>query len=135
MNPYDEAHLFVAAIRILSHRQGGPPSVEEVAALLEISSENGHAISRRLVKLQVVETVEDPFSVKIYIKDHLKIEGMRRTEEADGALARELESFRNKKKDFDRKVATIQEDLKKKKRDLFSDLEKKLQQEMKKRDR
>ena len=48
MNPYDEAHLFVAAIRILQHKKNSAPPIEEVCELISISVEAGLSVSRKL---------------------------------------------------------------------------------------
>lgn len=130
MNTYKEAHLFVAAIRVLNHKNGGLPAIEDVCTLLDISVESGHAISRSLQKSDIVEMAEDPFSVRLNVKNHLAIEEISQQQEDDNTIAKELEKFQAKKKKMDQKITSIQEDLKKKQQDKFADIEAKFKKEM-----
>jgi hypothetical protein len=41
---YSHAHLIVAAIRVLSHQNAKPPSVDEVSRALSFSLEQGNLI-------------------------------------------------------------------------------------------
>jgi len=132
MNPYEEAHLFVAAVRLLVYQKHGPPSIEDLCSLLNISQEAGLATCRKLQKSGIVEISEDPFSIKLSIADHLKIEKLPQTAAEKDTLAKELEQFMNKKQDFNRKVDAIKADLEQKRKDMQSDLEEKLKEEMKK---
>ena len=132
MDPYSEAHLFVAAIRVLQFRNQSPPAVEELCGELGISLEAGLAIGRKLEKLSIVTISEDPFTIKFGIANHLEIEKLPRQKKAEDGLSRDLEKFLAKKKDMDKKVEAMQADLKKKKQDLQSDFEARLRQEMSK---
>ena len=53
MDPYNEAHLFVATVRILEHLKGTAPPVEEVCSMLNISVESGLVVCRKLKKLNI----------------------------------------------------------------------------------
>lgn len=130
MNTYEEAHLYVAAIRVLQHQLGAPPSLENVCNLLEVSVESGHAVCRGLKKRGIVETAEDPFSIKLSIADHLAIEEIGQKEQKQDSIADELARFQAKKKNVDDKLAGIQAEIEKKKKDMFSDIEAKFKKEM-----
>jgi len=132
MDPYSEAHLFTAALRILHHRKQAPPSIDEISELLEISTEAGLAICRTLEKKEIVSVSEDPFSIRVSLEDHLAIENLPRQQDSQDSLANDLETFKAKKKDMDRQVEAIQADLKKKKRDMQSDFEARLKKELEK---
>lgn len=132
MDAYSEAHLVVAAVRVLQHRGGCPPAIEEVAELLSISVELVHTISRRLKKQGILETFEDPFSLKLAVADHLAIENLPRTVSEENSLAKELEKFQSEKKNVDQKVAAIQAEMAKKRQELFADIEAKFKKEMEK---
>jgi len=123
MDAYTEAHLFVAAVRVLQHRNQTPPRLEDVSEMLRISVELGHSICRRLAKLGIIETLEDPFSIMVAVADHLRIEKIPRQTEEESSLARELEKFQAGKKSIDQKVADIQAEMAKKKKALFADVE------------
>lgn len=132
MDAYSEAHIFVAAIRVLTFQKGCPPSLEETCSLLGFSAEAGHALSRRLKNLGILDTFEDPFSVKLSVDDHLKIETLSKEENEEDSLAKEIEKFQAGKSNMDQKVKAIQDDLAKKKSDMFADIESKFKQEMEK---
>lgn len=129
MTPYDEAHLFVAATRILAHQKQSAPALEDICSLMNISVEAGHALCRKLEQKGIVELYKDPFSTKVSVANHLEIESLPK-EEAGNNLAQELEQFMSKKKDMDKKVESIQAELDAKKKDMFSELEKKLKKNM-----
>jgi len=123
MDAYTEAHLFVAAIRILQHLNGSPPRIEDISALLHISVESGHTVCRNLKKLGIIETFEDPFAVKLAVADHLEIEKLPRQAAQENILAKELEKFQAGKKNMDEEIADIQAEMAKKKKEMFADLE------------
>lgn len=132
MDAYSEAHLFVAAIRVLYYKGGSPPALEDVCGLLGFSVELGHTISRRLEKLGIVEVLSDPFTVKLAVADHLEIEKLPKHQAAENSLAKELEKFQSEKKNTEQKVAALQAEMAKKKQDLFADIESKFKKEMEK---
>ncbi|WP_136797245.1 hypothetical protein [Desulfosediminicola ganghwensis] len=123
MTPYDEAHLFIAATRILAHQKRCAPAIEDICELIGISVEAGHSLCRKLEQKGIVELFEDPFTVKVSVANHLEIENLPK-KEAGNTLAAELDQFMSKKKDMDKKVETIQAELDAKKKKMFSELEK-----------
>ena len=132
MDPYTEAHLFVAAIRLLHHQKQSPPVLEDICNTLDVSIEAGLAICRKLEKHSIVTISEDPFSIIVGIDDHLEIEKLPREQDDGDALSKDLEKFMAKRKDMDKKVEAIQAGLQKKRQDLHSDIEARLRQEMNK---
>jgi hypothetical protein len=128
-NLYDEGHLFVAAIRILDHTNGSPPTLQQIAKLLAISGEQAGLISRRLVEAGIIEQVEGAFGQRWGVSDHLKLEELprnRESSELDDALKR----FQSERDKFSQKVESIKEQQAKKKKDLFADIEKKLKKDL-----
>lgn len=130
MDPYNEAHLFVAAVRILQHLKSSAPLIEQVCTMLNVSVESGLVVSRKLKKLGIIEVIEDPFSTRIVIANHLEIENLPKEIKKEDSLSKDIELFMAKKKNMDQKVEDIQAALKKKKQDLFNDIEKKMKQKM-----
>ncbi|SDP32803.1 hypothetical protein [Desulforhopalus singaporensis] len=133
MDAYNEAHLFTAAVRVLTHTTRQAPSLEDVCTLLEISLESGHALYRSLRKQAIIEGIEDPFSIRLSIGDHRRIEDIPKQEAQKQTLADELRNFKNKKSDIDEKFAALQRSSEKKKLDLAADIEARFKQELKKR--
>jgi len=132
MDQYTEAHVFVAAIRVLEHQKKRPPTVEETCAMISISLEAGYALCRKLKEKGIVRTVEGNFGVKLFVEDHLKIEEMPRGEKKN-ELAQELAEFKKKQQDKNKKVEAIQEELARKRNNQFAEIEAKLRKELQKR--
>jgi hypothetical protein len=132
MDAYTEAHLVVAAVRILQHLKGTPPKLEEVCAMLGISDEAGHSASRRLEKLGIIEVIEDPFSFNLTLANHLEIEKIPKDAPENRGLAKELEEFQAKKAKEGKKIADIQAEMAKKKQDMLASIESKFKKEMEK---
>lgn len=130
MDQYREAHLYVAAIRLLSHRQPGAPAMSDIGALLDVSQESALAVCRRLAKQDIVKLIDDPFTVRVTIENHLAIEDLPREEKQNDALSQELEKFMAKKQEMNKKVESIQAEMAKKRQDLFSDMEQKLKKQL-----
>ena len=130
MDAYSEAHLFVAAIRVLQHQGGCPPKIEDVCAMLRLSVELGHSVCRKLQIRGIVEVFEDPFSIKLAVANHLEVETLPKKVVEENSLAKELEKFQSEKKNIEQKAAAIQAEMAKKRQDLFADIEAKFKKEM-----
>lgn len=130
MDAYNEAHLFVAAIRVLQHQKKIIPSLEDVCELLKISEESAHATIRELETKGIIEKMEDPYAIKLNVADHLAIENLPKTTEEKSSFADDLEKFQAKQKSAEKKVADIQAEIDKKKQDMLSDIEAKFKKEM-----
>lgn len=94
---YEEAHLYVAAIRVLAHKTGRPPTVEEVADLLGDSREAAYHLARSLAAKGIVRLMENPFETHLEVRDHVALEGLPREETGPG-IAEDIEEFHEKKK-------------------------------------
>lgn len=125
---YSHAHLIVAAIRVLSHQNAKPPSVDEVSQVLSFSLEQGNLICNKLKSMGIVDLVEGAFGTGLFIKNHAKIEEIRRGEKED-KLETALKKFQDSKKNFTKKIESIQAKQVKKQKDLFAEIEKKLKKE------
>lgn len=129
---YKSAHLFVAAVRVLEHRNAAPPSVEDVCEMLSISVEQGSYICRKLQEHEAIELVDSAFGPRLFIKDHLKLEEIP-AEEQEDRLGAALKAFQTSRQQHSQKVAAIRKDQQKKKSDLFADLEKQLKRNLNKK--
>jgi hypothetical protein len=73
-SPRARAHLLVAAVRVLTHKTGRPPAIEEAAELLGWSREFCGHVSRGLEAQHILITLKSPFDVRLDVGDHLRIE-------------------------------------------------------------
>jgi hypothetical protein len=126
---YTTAHLFVAAVRVLDHRDGAPPSLEAVCRLLDYSDEKGSYLLNRFLEQGVVDTVKSGFNDRIIVGNHLAIEDLPRDTE-ESRLEQELKKFKKGRDAMEEKVASIKAQQEQKKQDLFAQIEKQLKQKM-----
>ena len=130
-NQYQEGHLFVAAVRILEHHNGAPPNLNQIAELLKLSVEQTGWISRRLQESGIIKVVESAFGDRWGIDDHLKIEELPKETESS-QLDQAIKQFKAEKNKIALKVESIKEQQAKKQKDLFSEIEKKLKNDLNK---
>ena len=128
-NPYLEGHLFVAAIRILEHQNGSPPALNEISGLLDFSTEQTGLISRRLQEAGIVKVVESAFGDRWGIENHLALEELPK-DEATRQMDEALQQFKAEKSKMAQKIETIKAQQAQKKKDLFSEIEKKLKKDL-----
>ena len=126
---YFAAHLVVAAIRILEHRNSASPSIDEVCRTISFSLEQGNFICRKLNEINIIDIVEGAFGTKLFIKDHLLLEEIPKGATEDN-LEKELKKFHESKKDYTQEIKLFQTEQKKKKKNLFAELEKKFKKDL-----
>lgn len=129
---YDSAHLFIAAVRVLTHKEQSPPDIDQVCDMLGVSKERGGFICRRLEELGALEAVPGVYGLRLFVRDHLKLEDIPK-EEAPDRLKDELSRFKAEQQKTASRIATLQADQKKKKKNLFEEMEKKLRAEIEKK--
>jgi len=126
---YTEAHLLVAAIRVHEHVHSRPATLEDVCRLLALSAEHAGIISRKLEDLGVIEAVQGSFGIRLFVRDHLKLEDIPR-----GELGRKLEDevkkFQDTQRSFTQKIESLRVEQAGKKKNLFAEMEKKLKEEL-----
>ncbi len=126
---YTHAHAFIAGIRVCEFRKAGQPTVDDVCDLLSISLEQGHHICNKLKELEVIECVEGAFGIRLVIRVHLKLEEIPRGE-TGSSMEQELQKFQDSKKEFSKKIESIQAAQAEKKKSLFAEVEKKLKEQI-----
>ena len=131
MDQYTEAHVFIAAIRVLEHQKKQPPTEEEASAMVSMSPEAGYALCRRLKEKGIVRTAEGAFGWKVFVEDHLKIEEIPQGEKKHD-LAQELALFQKKQRDKNKSMEAIQEELTRKRNEKFAEIEARFKKELKK---
>lgn len=99
-----QAHLVVAAVRVLGHTLGRPPAVEEIAALVHYSPELAGHLVRALESCEVVRTIKSPFDLRVEVADHHKIDELP-VEDTGPGLKDEVEEFHER---FQKKQQELQ---------------------------
>jgi hypothetical protein len=123
---YSNAHLVVAAIRVSSHRNQTPPSVEDVCDTLAFSPEEGHRLCRRLEEPGIIEIVDSAYGPRLFVRDHLKIESLDRTAEGPDKLSQELQRFQKERKGISKSVESFKAQQAERQKQLFASLDSKL---------
>jgi hypothetical protein len=131
-NLYSDAHLVVAAIRILERRNSVPPSIDKICEFLSFSLEQGHYICRKLDETGVVEIVEGAFGTRLFIRNHLALEEIPKNIKTS-SMDEELKKFKDSRKDLDQKVASIKAEQAEKQKNLFAKLEDQLKKHLEKK--
>ena len=129
---YSQAHLIIAGIRVCEHVNSRPPTVDDVCRVINFSIEQGHFICRKLQEYDIIKAVEGSYGTRLFINDHLKLEELPRGEQ-ESKLENDLKKFQDSQKAFSRKIESFQAQQKKKKKDLFAEMEKKLKEELEKK--
>ena len=73
---YEESHLIMAAVRVLCHRDGRSPTPEDVARLLQFSTEKTYILVHELRKLGVLRALESPFEIRLDPGDPVPLESL-----------------------------------------------------------
>ncbi|KKL56777.1 hypothetical protein LCGC14_2242010 [marine sediment metagenome] len=128
-NLYSSAHLIVAAIRILEHRNSSPPSVENICDTLSVSLEQGNLLFRKLEELKIIEVVEGPYGTRLFVRNHVMIEEIPKDSKKNG-IEEEIKQFQNTKKDYTKKIESFQAKQAEKQKNLFAELEKKMKKDL-----
>ncbi len=126
---YEDGHLIVAAVRVLSHGKDKPPTPEDIAQLLDLPVDFARNLVIALGEEGILHVIENPFEIRAEVGDHLKLEDLPRASEKP-AIEDELEEFvRRKQRQVEEteKMLSLDEIEKKKKEKLS-----KLEEEMKK---
>lgn len=122
---YKNAHLIIAAVRILEHRDQAPPTIENVCQALSFSVERGNHICQKLQALGAVDIVEGAYGTRLFIKDHRLLENLpQQVDEND--LSADLKKFKDSKKNFEKEIESRRTAQKERKKNLFAEIEDKL---------
>jgi hypothetical protein len=124
---YEDGHLVVAAVRVLTHRAEKPPTPEQIADLLGLAADFARALVVTLGDEGILKVIENPFEIRVEIGDHTRLEDLPR--EADGpTMTDELDTFIQKKQEeyeATEKMLSMDE-IEKKRRDKMSKMEKEM---------
>lgn len=121
---YEDAHLVVAAVRVLCHREPKPPTPEQVASLLDLPAELVRSLVVSLGDLGVLHLMENPFETRIELGDHTLIEDLPRSAEGP-TMKDEIEDFVERKKKEVRETEKMftPDEIQKKKKEKLAKLE------------
>lgn len=88
-----EAHLVVAAVRVLDHVEKHPPTETEVAALLQWHEDRARVVAHGLVEYGALDAIKSPFEVRYRVSDHAKVDALPEGEGVDDSISKEMKAF------------------------------------------
>jgi len=94
---YEDSHLIVAAVRVLSNNATKPPTPEDVAKLLDKPPDFVRSLIIVLGSEGILRVVENPFEIRAEVGDYLKIEELPRACEVP-SIKSELDEFIKRKR-------------------------------------
>lgn len=103
-----EAHLLLAAIRVLGHQHERPPRPDEVADLLSWPEATVRLRASSLQDIGAVRLVESAYATHLEIGDHLRVETL--PEAPVEALAEDLADFDRRKQAEAQRMARLFDD-------------------------
>ncbi len=101
----NEAHLMVAAIRVLDHREQRPPTPLEIADLLERSESAVRLDLNTLADLRIVLLVESAYEIHAEVKNYLLVEELDL--EAGPQISDDLAAFDREKEEEAERMANL----------------------------
>lgn len=129
---YDEAHIFVAALRLFEFTKSGAPGYSDIGDITGMNTDRVSYLAARLRDAEIIDIVEGAFSNCLIIKDHLKIEELPR-EIPVNKMADEINRFKeSSKNELEEKVRVFTEEKKKKEQQLFEEIQNKFKKELEK---
>jgi hypothetical protein len=122
--PYEDAHLVVAAVRVLCHSEPKPPTPEDIARLLNLPNEFVRSLVVSLGDLNILRVMESPFEMRVELGDYTLIETLPRGSDTP-SIKDELDSFveRKKKEVQEAEKMFTPDEIEKKKKEKLARLE------------
>ena len=67
---HDEGHLIVAGIRVMAHREGRPPLLDDVAAEIGMPADLVRVLVLEMEKLGILRQLTAAFETRLAVDDH-----------------------------------------------------------------
>lgn len=88
-----EAHLLVAAVRVLDHVEKHPPTESEIAALLQWHEDRARIVAHGLVQFGALDAIKTAFEVRYRVLDHSQLDTLPQGEGVDDSISKEMKAF------------------------------------------
>jgi len=121
---YEQAHVFLAGIRVFEHLHKRPPSLDGLSALLKISEEELSLLARKLEDRSIIRVIQAGAQIRYSIADYAALEDLPRGQQSS-RMKDEISQFKNQQqsrlKEIEKTLGRSTDKAK-----IFSDLEKAL---------
>lgn len=132
-SPYYKSHLIVAAVRVLDHQKGVPPTVAEISHLLSFSIEEVQATCNQLHEKGVLQIVQSATGERLCVNDPRPLEKLPK-EKQSSDMEKEIKRFAAEKKAQMARLASLATNEVKRKKDLFAALDAQFKKRIKRND-
>jgi len=118
---YEQAHIFLAGIRVFEHLHGRPPTLDGLSELLKISDEELSLLGRKLEDRSIIRVIQAGSQIRYSIADHTGVEDLPRGQQSS-QMKDEISQFQSKQQS---RLKEIEKTLGKStdKAKIFSDLD------------
>lgn len=135
LNLYQKGHIVLAAIRIFEFNNEYAPDINDLEKQLNsVSQEDLEFVVRRLENLGVLNIISAAGARRIFIRDHVKLEELKEQEKIS-SMEEEVAKFMEQQCKLGEKVTKMQQEQKERKKDMYADMEKRLKEELAKREK
>lgn len=93
-----EAHLVVAAVRVLDHVEKHPPTETEIAGMLHWHEDRARVVAHGLVEFGALSAIKSPFEVRYRLADASKLDTLPAGEGVDDSISKEMKDFEARSK-------------------------------------
>lgn len=132
---YEKGQILLAAIRIFEFVNEYAPTTEDLLTILpDVSREDLELVVRRMEGYGVITVAASAGSRRLFIRDHLKLEELKDVQKSS-SMEDEVAKFKEQQNKLGEKVTKMQQEQKDRKKDLYADMEKKLKEELAKREK
>ena len=121
---YEQAHVFIAGIRVFEHLHGRPPTLQGISDLLKISEEELSLLARKLEDRSIIRVIQAGSQIRYSIADHTELEALPRGQQTS-QMKDEITQFQSRQQS---RMKELEKTLGKKtdSAGIFSDLDKAL---------
>lgn len=121
---YEQAHVFIAGIRVFEHLHGRPPTLQGLSDFLKISEEELSLLARKLEDRTIIRVIQAGSQIRYSIADHTGVEALPRGQQTS-RMKDEITQFQSRQQS---RMKEIEKTLGKKtdSAGIFSDLDKAL---------
>jgi len=92
---YEQAHVFLAGIRVFEHLNGRPPTLQGLSEILKTSEEELSLLGRKLEDRSIIRVIQAGSQLRYSIADHILVEDLPRGQQTS-QMKDEISQFQNK---------------------------------------
>lgn len=128
---YYRSHVVAAAVWLLNHKRGAPPTVADVARETGFPLEEAQVLVNGMKKTGVLSVVESGAEDRLFVSDPAPMEELPK-KRTGANMEKDLERFAAQKAEEMKKIESLAKGEGQRKKDLFEAINRQLKENMKK---